>query len=247
MIGRRRLVIEALESRLVLDSVGLEADNAPVIPFERVIVLLNDAVTNSRQAATELVQPFQGHLGHIYQHALKGFSVELPAAAVSALQNNPMVKLVEPDAVVRAAGQTVPTGVDRIDAEPGLIPRTGDVDVDIAILDTGIYSGHGDLNVAGGTHFYSITTGPPRNRGQFEDDDYADDNGHGTHVAGIAGAIDEEFGTSDPTDGWGYVGIAPGARLWAVKVLDANGAGHESDLVAGVDWVVARATSRWRT
>ena len=242
MSRRRRLAIEALESRLVLDSVGLDVADAAGSPLERVIVQLNDDVADPQQAAEALIQPFQGRLGHVYQHALKGFSVELPAAAVSALQRNPAVKLVEPDVLVQAAGQTVPTGVDRIDAEPGLFPdRTRDVDVDIAILDTGIYAGHEDLNVVGGRHFYTVTTGPPRNRGQFQDENYDDDNGHGTHVAGIAGAIDEYPGDPDSTEkSWGYVGVAPGARLWAVKVLDAAGSGYVADLIAGVDWVVAQ-------
>jgi len=244
MSRRRRLAIEALESRLVLDSVGLDVADAAGSPLERVIVQLNDDVADPQQAAEALIQPFQGRLGHVYQHALKGFSVELPAAAISALQRNPAVKLVEPDVLVHAAGQAVPTGVDRIDAEPGLFPdRTGNADVDVAILDTGIYAGHEDLNVVGGRHFYTVATGPPSRRGQFQDDNYDDDNGHGTHVAGIAGAIDEYPGDPDSTEkSWGYVGVAPGARLWAVKVLDANGSGHVSDLVAGVDWVTATRT-----
>jgi len=241
MNRRRRLAIEALESRLVLDSVGLDVADAAGSPLERVIVQLNDDVADPQQAAEALIQPFQGRLGHVYQDALKGFSVELPAAAISALQRNPAVKLVEPDVLVHAAGQTVPSGVERIDAEPALFPdRTGNVDVDVAILDTGIFAGHEDLEglVVGGKHFYSITTGPPSRRGQFQDDNYDDDNGHGTHVAGIVAAIDEYPGHWDSTVGWGYVGVAPGARLWAVKVLDSTGSGYVSDLVAGVDWVV---------
>ena len=57
-----------------------------------------------------------------------------------------------------------------------------------------------------------------------------DDDGHGTHVAGIAAA-------KDNTDG--VVGMAPGARLWAVKVLDSNGDGFDSDIIAGIDYITA--------
>jgi subtilisin len=59
---------------------------------------------------------------------------------------------------------------------------------------------------------------------------WADDNGHGTHVAGIAAAIDNDRG---------IVGVAPGARVWAVKVLAADGGGSFSDVICGLDWVVA--------
>ena len=59
-----------------------------------------------------------------------------------------------------------------------------------------------------------------------------DDDGHGTHVAGIAAA-------KDNTDG--VVGMAPGARLWAVKVLDSNGNGFDSDIIAGIDYITQHA------
>jgi subtilisin family serine protease len=58
---------------------------------------------------------------------------------------------------------------------------------------------------------------------------WLDDNGHGSHVAGIAAAID---------NGDGIVGVAPGARIWSVKVLDENGSGSFSDVICGLNWVV---------
>jgi subtilisin family serine protease len=58
---------------------------------------------------------------------------------------------------------------------------------------------------------------------------WEDDNGHGTHVAGIAAAFD---------NGQGIVGVAPGARIWSVKVLDQNGSGSFSDVICGLNWVV---------
>jgi subtilisin family serine protease len=58
---------------------------------------------------------------------------------------------------------------------------------------------------------------------------WEDDSGHGTHIAGIAAAID---------NGQGIVGVAPGARVWAVKVLDENGSGSFSDVICGLNWVV---------
>src|SRR5207249_626598 len=61
---------------------------------------------------------------------------------------------------------------------------------------------------------------------------WADQNGHGTHVGGTAAAID---------NGIGVVGVAPGARLWSVRVLDANGSGSTSTVISGVNWVAANA------
>jgi subtilisin family serine protease len=106
------------------------------------------------------------------------------------------------------------------------------IDVDIAILDTGIQRDHPDLNVVGWGSVLHHQLGCPSRRGTFSDSQYDDDNGHGTHVAGIAAALDNSNGV---------VGVAPGARLHAVKVLGANGSGNMSDIIAGVDWVTARA------
>ncbi|THF74057.1 S8 family serine peptidase [Cohnella fermenti] len=88
--------------------------------------------------------------------------------------------------------------------------------VKIAILDTGI-SSHLDLNIAGGTNFVEGVTG------------YADDNGHGTHVAGTIAAKDNNSG---------IVGIAPGASIYAVKVLKANGTGTYAQVIQGIEWAI---------
>jgi len=66
--------------------------------------------------------------------------------------------------------------------------------------------------------------------GQSNGNSWEDDNGHGTHVAGIAAAIDNDQDV---------VGVAPGARIWAVKVLDSRGSGSFGDVICGLDWVVA--------
>jgi subtilisin family serine protease len=79
---------------------------------------------------------------------------------------------------------------------------------------------HPDLNV-----YRDVTFVPGTTSGN-------DDNGHGTHVAGIAAAKDNNEGV---------VGVDPGARLWAVKVLDSTGAGSISDIIAGIDYVTQHA------
>jgi subtilisin len=74
--------------------------------------------------------------------------------------------------------------------------------------------------------------GKKGNKNKKKDDkskSWGDDNGHGTHIAGIAAALDNDQG---------IVGVAPGARVWAVKVLDENGSGSFSDVICGLNWVV---------
>ncbi|MEA2482188.1 MAG: hypothetical protein QOC55_135, partial [Thermoleophilaceae bacterium] len=161
---------------------------------------------------------------HSYRHALEGFSARLTAGQVATLREDPDVAAVVPDATVRAesaplaAGETLPTGVQRIGAGRAGSVR-GASDVGVAVLDTGIDLSNPDLNVDAGTN--CVGDGPP-----------GDDNGHGTHVAGTIGARN---------DGSGVVGVAPGTKLYAVKVLGANGAGSTSSLICGLDWVLAHA------
>ena len=225
----RRLFVELLESRRVLSGLGpIQGSQGP--EWEQVIITLQDQAGPPQAVASEVIGRFGGRIGHVYEHALNGFSAQLPSAAVAALQNNPLVKTVEADMLLHTTGQTVPTGVMRIGTLG--IGTGGQIDVDIAILDTGIQRDHPDLNVVGGVRFYTVNSGPPSRRGTFSDDQYDDDNGHGTHVAGIAAALDNDSGV---------VGVAPGARLHAVKVLGDSGSGNMSDIIAGVDWVTARA------
>lgn len=186
------------------------------------------------QVGRGVVQRTRGRLGHVYTHAVRGFSVQLPPGlAKQAIEAEPGVFLAESDVQVHAVAQTLPTGVNRIDADlnstaniDGVDER---VDADIAIIDTGIDIDHPDLNVVGGRHFYSLW-----GLLSFEDNLYDDDNGHGSHCAGIAAAKD---------NGIGVVGVAPGARLWSVKVLDSTGSGYLSDVIAGLDWVTAHAST----
>ncbi len=117
--------------------------------------------------------------------------------------------------------QVLPTGITRIavdeNARADIAQDGGAIAVDVAVLDTGI-APHPDLTVAGGKACTSQGTG--------------DADGHGTHVAGTIGARDNDIGV---------VGVAPGARLYAVKVLNDNGVGSYASLICGLDWVVANA------
>ncbi len=231
---RRQLTVEVLEARLPLAAAGIGPMPYEAM-WEQVIVSFRNDVANPRAAAEEAVGPWGGQLGHIYEHGLKGFSAQLPAAALQGLSRNPLIERIETDIVMQTFSQILPTGVDRIDAElnsiGGVIGQGKQIDVNIAIIDSGI-ANHPDLNVVGGQRFYTVNSGPPQQRGGRQDSNYADDNGHGTHVAGIAAARD---------NGSGVVGVAPDAKLWAVKVLDSSGSGYLSDIIKGVDWVTQHA------
>ena len=186
------------------------------------IISLRSGVDPAR-AAAELAGAKGAAVDHIYRHALRGFSARLTPSALKAVSNDPRVATVVPDREVRITAQTVPAGIARIggiESSTASGDGRGSVDVDIAVIDTGIDSKHRDLNVVGGVN---CVTGNLT---------YDDLNGHGTHVAGTAAARDNKIGV---------VGVAPGARLWAVRVLDSNGNGLTSSIICGIDWVTAHA------
>ncbi|MFG1698107.1 S8 family serine peptidase [Nonomuraea sp. NPDC049309] len=194
------------------------------------IVQLDPSLRAPRGAAETQVSQLGGELVGVYQHAFKGYTAKLSAAAAEKLKKDPSVLSVEPDAVVTHFAQTIPTGVSRIFGpdNPNLdIDGTDDhrVDVDVAVVDSGVDQTHPDLNVVARTNCVI---------GLCIDNSGTDDNGHGTHVAGIIGAIDNAIGP---------VGVAPGARIHAVKVLNASGSGSLAGIAAGIDWVVAHSST----
>ncbi|HSL77173.1 MAG TPA: S8 family serine peptidase, partial [Candidatus Limnocylindrales bacterium] len=158
-----------------------------------------------------------------FKHAFRGFSAHLDKAQRAALLADPTVVAIVPDEVIQVTAQTIPTGVSRVGARSSSLARINGVDervdADVAIVDTGI-GPHADLNIAGG---YNCSTSD-RTR-------WYDENGHGTHVAGTVGARDNT---------WGVVGVAPGVRLWAVRILNSSGAGLLSWYVCGLDWILAQ-------
>lgn len=187
------------------------------------IVVLSDDSDVLRE--TEKAKSKGGEIIHKYTHAIKGFTVKVQndKDLDEIMKNNPSILYIEPDYEVQAFAQVLPSGINRIDADlSSTISGDGQnsVNVDIAIIDTGIDLKHPDLNVYKQVSFV---------RGAKTAND---DNGHGTHVAGIAAAKD---------DSNGVVGVAPNARLWAVKVLDRNGSGSLSNVIKGIDYVTANA------
>ncbi len=148
----------------------------------------------------------------------------------ASLQKHPRISLIERDRRVKAHGlvnanlsrisaivkSRIPWNVNRVKAPPAWPASHSGASIKVAILDTGI-ARHPDLAIAGGVN---TITGKS----------YADDNGHGTHVAGIAAATGRRK----------IYGVAPKVELYAVKVLDANGSGFISDIIEGIEWCLAR-------
>ncbi len=198
----------------------------------RYIVQLKPGV-DARKFATTAGELMDFSARAVYTRSIQGFAADLPPDKARKLRDDPSVALVEPDSYVHTElhtnnFQTVPTGVDRVEADKNATAAISntvgpDLNVDIAIIDTGIDDTHFDLRVGGGVSFAGTNCS--------DSGSFFDDNGHGTHVSGIAAAKD---------DNRGAVGVAPGARLWGVKVLDATGNGTMACVIAGVDWVTGR-------
>jgi len=192
----------------------------------RYIVVLDEG-TDAASVAAEHASSLGVVTGHVYSSALDGYAARMPAAVAGLVEADPRVAYVQVDRKVSATAQTTPTGVDRADAElspTAAIDGTDQrVDVDVAVIDTGVDLDHPDLNVnrAGAKNCALALSAD-------------DDNGHGSHVAGTIGALDNAAGV---------VGVAPGARIWPVKVLNAAGVGFTSDIVCGIDYVTANAAS----
>ena len=200
----------------------LDSQMGDIIPGQYIVVLKEDSL-NLRDLLTEIAEKVNiegSKVLQIYDEVLNGFAIKVPnERIIEALEQNPFVDYIEKDKVVKISAQTLPKGINRVDGDISFT-RSGNgygmINTDIAILDTGIHTSHSDLNVYHQKTFVSGTSSGN------------DDSGHGTHVAGIAAAKDNSIGV---------VGIAPGAKLWAIKVLDRNGVGALSTIIKGIDYI----------
>ncbi|RBI60079.1 peptidase S8 [halophilic archaeon] len=188
------------------------------------------------QAASNVARTFE----------FNALTIELPEWAasqqgLSTLGNKPGIRYIERDRQMQALGQSLPWGVDRVDAEVAYQRGKTGADADIAIIDTGIDSTHPDLsaNLGQGDSFTygmgNLLSDQQKSRIHSRRStinydlypDWQDDNGHGTHCAGIANAVNNKRGV---------VGVSTEATLHPVKVLTAIGAGSTSDIVAGIEY-----------
>ena len=188
----------------------------------RYIVVLEDGVRNPTAVAQDHAQRHGAEVLRTYQHAIKGYAARLPERRLEEVRADGRVAYVERDQTMRAAAQTLPWGIDKIDADKSSA-KAGDglgsvSSVNAYVIDSGIYK-HSDLRVVNHVNF----AGDGKNY---------DCDGHGTHVAGTVAAKDNASAV---------VGAAPGAPLTGVKVLGCDGSGSYSGAIKGVDWVTANA------
>lgn len=228
------------------------------------IVVFNDSVSDPDAVEEEIVRRVRGERMNSYRNALRGATIRMSPSAAEQVAQDPRVAFlsedrevslvnVRPSRVMRdvrddediealrvgagadsrtnrspftsllkpkapASTQVIPAGVDRINAENKANKGAG---VHVAVIDTGIQTNHPDVsvNIAGGKNCSSGSS-------------YNDGNGHGTHVAGTIAALNNTIGV---------VGVAPEAKLWAVRVLDNSGYGSWSTVICGIDFVTSKA------
>lgn len=212
---------------LVLVSPGVADAQSPAdpdrIPGSWIVTV--EPGNSPDQVAADHARDNGAQVSHVYRYALRGYSARMSDTAAARVAADPRVRTVVADHAVHTDEQSLPTGIDRIDADTNATAQIDGidqrVDVDVAIIDTGIDPTHPDLNVVDGKNC---------SRGNS----WADGNGHGTHVSGTVAALD---------NGIGVVGVAPGARLHAVRVLDNSGSGSWSSVICGIDWVTSRAST----
>ncbi|PWK13400.1 S8 family peptidase [Tumebacillus permanentifrigoris] len=140
---------------------------------------------------------------------------DLSIEDLEALQADDNVAFVEPDFKIQSTEEQVPLNLEQVQAPKASAAGWTGTGVKVAILDTGIDTESAELKIAGGASFVA---------GEVTTDDL---NGHGTHVAGILAA---------QHDDQGLVGVAPNVELYAVKVMNGQGAGTYSQLISGLEW-----------
>jgi aqualysin 1 len=195
-----------------------------VIPGRYIVVFDEQEVRDPTAVAREHAQANGADVLYTYQYALEGYAARIPERRLDEVRADGRVAFVEPDQTAEIAAQTLPWGIDKIDADVSSTALAGNgsgavSNVNAYIIDSGIDKRHIDLSVVRHVNF----VGDGRNR---------DCHGHGTHVAGTVAAKDNSRDV---------VGVAPGAPLTGVKVLGCNGGGATSGVIKGVDWVTANA------
>ena len=177
-----------------------------------------------------------------YRHALNGYAASMSTSTLAAVKADPSVRFVAEDRKLKLPRpehpkccrahsqdpQEVGTAINRIDAEASSA-RSGDgrgaVDVNVAVIDTGVDPNQSELRVAGG---FNCVGDDPR---AWQDVD--PDFGHGTAVAGLIASQDNPVGE---------VGVAPGARIWSIRGIDETGFGTDSSFLCAADYVTATRT-----
>jgi subtilisin len=223
----RRFLFVLIPLSLLVAAAPAQARQSAVVPDSYIVVLKSSVADPvSKTKALERTKGFKAKLQ--YRRALEGFSAKLSPGQVRALEADPEVAFVAPDRRVEASaiaplasGEPVPpAGIRRVEAATNTTTMQAST-VHVAVVDTGVDLDHPDLSVTSGVD--CVEPGTPAD----------DDNGHGTHVAGAIAARN---------NGSGVVGVAPGTKIFAAKVLAGDGSGTISQVICGIDWVTSTRT-----
>jgi subtilisin family serine protease len=222
---RRVAILLALIAATTLLAAGVAVTQVPEEDADTYIVVLKDSVDDPSQVAEGIDQRQEGFDARsLYTEALEGFSAKIPDDSLDNVRNNSNVAYVERNTVITAFKQTIPWGIRRIGANVSST-RAGNhrgkvTGVNIYVIDSGIAT-NSELNVV--KRHNMLSKGPN-----------TDCYGHGTHVAGTLAAKDNRNDV---------VGVAPGAPLISVKVLNCGGHGTLENALDGVNWVTAKAAN----
>jgi subtilisin family serine protease len=240
--GTKRVVVPVVVVGMIgmaampFSQAAVDRGASGIVPGQYIIVMKDGVADGTDMVADQLERSHRIRTEARFYRVLRGFTATLSDAQLAEVKNDPRIAAVVPDRIVEAFGptrlapsfsrvtvpqpaQVVPTGVARIGAATDSGTGAG---VTVAVIDTGINLSHPDLkaNIVANKNCLA-----PRKTG-------TDDNGHGTHVAGTIAALDNSIGV---------VGVAPQAKLAAVKVLNSKGAGTWSSVICGIDWVTQNA------
>ena len=192
------------------------------------VVVYKDSVLDPTATTNQLQTKYGFNAQFDYSSALKGFAATLTDVQRTSLSVDPAVAYVAGDKPVSASGlvpvvsgETVPPGVRRVGAAT-LTQAHQSANGAVAVIDSGVDLKNTDLNAVSGTN--CVTTGTAAQ----------DDNGHGSNVAGVLAAKDT---------GSTLTGVAPGTKIYAVKVLNSRATGTLSQIICGMDWVTANAAA----
>ena len=192
------------------------------------VVVYRDTVADPFATTAQLEGTYGFNARFKYASALKGFAATLSDTQRTLLAADPVVAYVTTDKTVNASGlvpvasgETVPPGIRRVGAAT-LTQAHHAANAAVAMIDSGVDLKNADLNSVSGTN--CVTTGTAAQ----------DDNGHGTNVAGILAA---------KNTGSTLTGVAPGTKVYAVKVLNSRATGTLSQIICGIDWVTANAAA----
>jgi subtilisin family serine protease len=233
----RTLAAVAAFALVVAGGLAAAAPSSATETRQSYIVVLKDGVVDPGAAALAQQSAYGFTASKVYRHAVNGYAATMTASQAQRVQANPNVDFVtmgrtfqKPQEPMSAGTQKIPFWRQRIAGTDSDVRRSLDngphrINVNVAVIDSGIDATHPDLNVKGGVDCQS---GSPVDVAHP-----VDVLGHGTFVAGVIGARN---------NGIGVVGTAPGTPLWSVRVVDNAGLISEESLICAIDWVTSTRT-----